>query len=361
TWPEAKVREFKLNGAALTKSLEQSRCATVVLHYVGYAYQPKGIPVWLPRALRQWRHGGKSATPSAPRRLVVMFHEMYARSSPLRSPFWVGPFARRIIRDLVTLSDAWVTSCERYHRQLTTEFGAEKTEGRILPIPSNIPAPGEITFEETRGGRLRAVLFGLAKTRLWALERHWQLLRALHQASRLEHITLMGKRPEPEDERAWQSWSERIGPGVKWRQRFDLSTSEISAELAQHDLGLLANEPDILTKSGVFAALATHGVIPIVSTPAGEALPESVARAALANDDGGAIAPLVAALRDATLLRPRRDELLAFAARELAWPGIARNWADVLSGTGARKSAGPWPTAESASELPNERTLGVSA
>ena len=340
-WPEAKVREFNLNAASLANALEQSGAETVVLHYVGYAYQPKGIPVWLPGALRQLHCGGNGndASSKQNRRLVVMFHEMYARSSPLRSPFWVAPFARKIIRELVTLSDAWVTSCERYFRQLTTEFNAQPSEGRIIPIPSNVPARVMTASNKRFDGPLRIAVFGLARTRLWALERHWRLLGAMQQAGRLEHVTLVGKRPGPEDERSWQEWANRIGSDVRWRKRFDLSTTEISQELEQHDLGLLANEPDILTKSGVFAALATHGVIPIVSTPSNEALPANLSNGILANDDSAALPQIVQSLHNAEQLQSRREQLLAFATRELAWPGIAQSWASVFKDSNCLKAA----------------------
>ena len=114
--------------------------------------------------------------------------------------------------------------------------------------------------------KFRIVVFGLAGTRLWALERHWKLLRALAQVGLVDSVTLLGKRHEPANERAWQSIARKIGPNVNWRRCFDLSSDEISRELSGQHLGLLANEPDVLTKSGVFAALAEHGVIPVVST-----------------------------------------------------------------------------------------------
>src|SRR5205085_11963461 len=116
--------------------------------------------------LRRWR-----GSDSAPRRLISMFHEMYARSSPLRSPFWVVPFARYIIRELVCISDSWVTSCDRYFNQLVSEFGADADAGRIIPIGSNIPlVTGSTPAAQRVSGPYRIVFFGLARTRLWALQ-----------------------------------------------------------------------------------------------------------------------------------------------------------------------------------------------
>ena len=330
TYPGAKVRQFERNAASLVDALDKSNCHTVVLHYVGYAYQPKGIPVWLPRALRSWRRpSGKQPPAPLGRQAIVMFHEMYARSSPLRSPFWVAPVAQRIIQDLVRTADIWVTSCERYFGQLVVEFGAQATAGRIGPSPSNVPAPLGLDVSPSNG-KLRIAVFGLARTRIWALERHWKLLRALHRAGLIEHITLIGKRPAAQDDKDWRHLAEQIGPDLRWRTRFDLLVEEISSEMAGHDLGLLANEPDILTKSGVFAALAAHGVVPVISTPARQLLPERWRSSLLANDDNEDIEKLVHLLRGAEALRQRRESLRAIASRELGWSGVAQSWSDLL-------------------------------
>jgi len=348
--PELKLTAFELNAASLANALEQTGCSTVVLHYVGYAYQPKGIPLWLPRALAQWRVAALThhAPCTTERRLIVMFHEMYARSSPSRSPFWVAPFARHIIRRLIRLSHVWMTSCDRYFNQLVREFGAVAEHGRIVPIASNIPAPAALSAAPA-AARKRIVIFGLAKTRVWALERHWRLLRELHRAGLLEHVTLLGKAPERADVRAWRWWALRIGHGVNWRQQFDLSPQEISDELAQHDLGLLANEPDILTKSGAFAALATHGVVPVISVRGDSALPVALRGAAFVNDDRGTIPRLLELLRDAATCDARGEKLLGFARRELEWAGIAQSWTEVL-----QRAAGLQP-AECALEV--ERSI----
>jgi hypothetical protein len=325
-WSEVAVGGFNANPESLHRALEFAGAQTVALHYVGYGFQPKGIPIWLPEGLRRWRAGDTSS-----RRVVTMFHEMYARSSPLRSPFWVAPFARGIIRDLARLSDAWITSCDRYFEQLVNEFGAAAELGRIIPIGSNVPVVSERSANRgSAGDKLRLVSFGLAKTRLWALERHWKLLRQLNERGAVECITLLGKHGEAQDTRTEDSFLQRIGPGVNWHRRFDLSAKELSHELHQHDLGILANEPNTLTKSGVFAALANHGVVPIVAAQNIAALPPFIQPAVLANDDGERIPQIERALGEPRRLEALRENLLAIANRELSWPRIAQSWNEVL-------------------------------
>src|SRR5205085_7650759 len=79
-WRDVKVAGFSPGADSLCRALEAAEAETIVLHYVGYGFQPKGIPLWLPEALRRWRKSKSGSTCS----LVTMFHEMYARSSPLR-------------------------------------------------------------------------------------------------------------------------------------------------------------------------------------------------------------------------------------------------------------------------------------
>src|SRR4051812_30627449 len=54
-WREVEVSEFAPGRSSLVKPLEQSGGETAVLHYVGYGYQPKGIPVWLPGEIERWK------------------------------------------------------------------------------------------------------------------------------------------------------------------------------------------------------------------------------------------------------------------------------------------------------------------
>jgi hypothetical protein len=336
-WPEVCVREFGQAREELGTALEKARCATAVLHYVGYGFQPKGIPLSLPGALAVW----KQANPT--RRLVTMFHEMYARSSPLRSPFWVAPLARRIIRHLVRISDSWVTSCERYFAQLTGDFGARPELGRAIPIGSNIALAAEPNISvRTRaaGEGLRFVVFGLARTRIWALESHWKLLRALQAAGALHSVTLLGKPYGSQDEKTWQGLKHKVGADVRWNLRFDLGAAEISRELLAHDFGLLANEPDTLMKSGVFAAFATHGVIPLISQRKATPVTPPLAHAVMLDDGSGDTSDWRQLISDPARLKLRRERLSTFAARELSWRRITGSWRDLLEPSAGNEACG---------------------
>src|SRR5437763_11985208 len=80
--------------------------ATVLLHYEGYGYATRGCPLWLVNALEQWRAEDNR------RRLVTMFHELYATGPPWTSAFWLSSVQRKLMTRLARLSDPWMTSLE---------------------------------------------------------------------------------------------------------------------------------------------------------------------------------------------------------------------------------------------------------
>lgn len=323
---DVSVEEFQ--PGALREALEASGARTVVLHYVGYAYQPKGIPVWLPTELERWR------CEDSARRLATMFHEMYATSSPLRSPFWVKPWAQQIIRRLVQTSDAWVTSCERYFNWLVNEFDADAQRGTLLPIASNVPTAPE-AFEERLwplqfGRKLRVAIFGLPNTRLWALERHHRLLAALVRAQLIETIQLIGKSDfSARHLKQLRSFQQIIGG--EWLNEFDLPSAQVADALAACDIGFVANDASTLTKSGVFAAMASNGLVCIASSQDGSTLSAPFNECVMLNDDDARRSDaFIEELRGPNRMIARRRMTLKVAQQELAWPRIASVWNEVL-------------------------------
>ena len=262
-WSEVKIAEFEKSTRGLVTALEQVKAHTVVLHYVGYGFHPKGCPIWLPKALKEWKNV------SSERRLVVMFHELYATGTIWSSNFWVKPIAQKIIRDLILLADLWLTSCSRYQSKLVDEFAADLKKGALIPVGANILPVEPVNFARpwplVVGGKLKVVIFGLAKTRLWALNVHAKLLKFLCELDWVESITLAGT--SELDTKATREMAQHqadIGHVHLWHEAFDLNPSQVSQLLATQDLGLISNEPDILTKSGAFAALSVHGVLSVI-------------------------------------------------------------------------------------------------
>ena len=121
-----KIASMAEGGVARDKS------AHVILHYVNYGYQKRGLPfsslpVW--RALRQTCRG----------RFLVIFHELFASGPIWKSEFWVHPLQKKIARDVARLGDARLVSSESMRQSL--EKLAPGLDVIVHPVPSAFGEP----------------------------------------------------------------------------------------------------------------------------------------------------------------------------------------------------------------------------
>jgi hypothetical protein len=104
----------------------------VILHYVNYGYQARGIPFGLVPIMSHLRQtcGG---------RILTVFHELYASGPPWKSAFWLQPAQKRIARTLAQLSEVCVVSSEAMLRDLGSL--ASGVKGIVHPVLSNFGEP----------------------------------------------------------------------------------------------------------------------------------------------------------------------------------------------------------------------------
>lgn len=240
--PAAPVTARRASALAADLTAAAEGAAAVLVHYVNYAYQRRGCPAWLVLGLERWRAGAPG------RRLVTMFHEVYATGLPWQSSFWLMPVQRRLARRLLAASDAAVTSLALYVRRLG---GGEVPVWPVFSTvgePATLPGPGE------RAPRL--VVFGGRGTR----RRAWTARRAdLAAACRelgIEEVCDVG--PPLEVPTAGSEVD-----GVPVRRLGLLPGAEVSALFAEARAGFLAYPPDFLAKSTIFAAYCAHGLVPV--------------------------------------------------------------------------------------------------
>ena len=213
---------------------------TLIVHYVCYGYQKRGCPFSLIRSLRYLRSLRKF-------RMVSVFHELYASGPPWTSTFYVSPFQRFLFRALAGLSDEVVTSTPAYRRTLELQGKRIGTH----PVVSNVGEP--IDPRELTQRANRAVVFGLPHSRRPLLESSMlaPTLKKLLVDEVLEIGEPCGEPPA------------NIG-NVKWQQRGNLSAKKVSELFLQSRFGLLYYPRHLLSKSGVFAACASHRIVPVV-------------------------------------------------------------------------------------------------
>jgi hypothetical protein len=224
----------------------------VLLHYVGYGYQPRGCPGWLVDGLTFWKSRGR-------RRLVTLFHEVYASGPPWRSSFWLSPAQQRLASRLAALSDGLVTSLALYRRLLRRRIPG--LDVAVLPVFSTVGEPAEVLPLAARARRL--VVFGGPGGRARAYNRHAERLAEICRALNLEEVWDVGP-PGPPGNGA--------GPaevaGRPLRRLGELPAAEVNALLAESLAGFVAYPPRFLAKSTVFAAYCAHGMLPLCGAPA---------------------------------------------------------------------------------------------
>jgi hypothetical protein len=229
----------------LARRLEEAEAAdALLLHYANYGYQRRGCPLWLPGALHRWHRGAGN------RRLITVFHEVYATGPPWRSSFWTQPVQRRIAAAVARESDALVTSLDLYARRIGPAAAPEKTA--VTPVFSTVGEPPEVPPLGSRAPRM--VLFGGrgARGRAYGELRHD--LAAACRALAVEEIADVG----PPLDRPEESVD-----GVPVRRRGVLPAAEVSRLLLGSLAGFVAYPAFFLPKSTIFAAYCAHGVLPV--------------------------------------------------------------------------------------------------
>ena len=234
-------------------------CDHVILHYVNYGYQVRGIPFYLLRFARQLRR-------ETPGRWLTTFHELYAFGPPWKSEFWLRPFQVKIARDLIDLSDTCFVSNVVIEQEIHRHDARKPVQ--LAPVMSNFGEP-EITD------------FGAASPSRWAICGGTALIvRCLLSFMKMHqlipdpyfprHLDVIGGR----DSVTTRSIIERLArgtPGLSCHYHPEVTAAEASALLAKCSFAWLdyfgtgKAWPGMILKSGVFAACGAHGIVPILS------------------------------------------------------------------------------------------------
>jgi hypothetical protein len=248
-WKTACVPKRKAQILADTVQLlsaESNACA-VVLHFSGYGYQKRGVPVWLVQGLRIWsRRTGRVP-------LLTIFHELYATGRPWQSAFWLSPLQKQIARSILNLSSAAITPTDLYSKHLSEWRDGRATKITAMPVFSGVGEPGCGSAPCQRTAT--AVVFGLAgvEDRLFGIYR--SEIERIVSALGIEKVFDVGPR---------LSSIPRTLAGTPVISKGVLPQRAVSELLQQARFGFLAYPLDFIGKSGVFAAYAAHGVVPIV-------------------------------------------------------------------------------------------------
>jgi len=226
----------------LFKTLQHHNVDVIILHYVGYAYDRHGVPLYLARALKRYQHWRRC-------KIVVFFHELYAPAvSLLEMSFYTSNLQKMIVKNLFALADAVFTNCAYYEDTLRRLVGGTVERGIATGVFSNVPESGYDPQQTKDDGSM--VVFGSYHRRKAVFEN--PRLRIVLQRLHIRRLYDVG----PGVTTFRQSGIEVITFGA-------LPVADIAPILNSAGYGALIYKPHLLGKSGIFAAYAAFGVIPI--------------------------------------------------------------------------------------------------
>jgi hypothetical protein len=240
-------REAQILADSVQLLSAETNARAVVLHFSGYGYQKRGVPTWLVRGLRLWsRRAGRVP-------LVTIFHELYATGRPWQSSFWVSPLQKHIARSILNLSSAAITPTNLYSKRLSEWRDGNAIKITPIPVFSNVGEPGCGPAPCARTAA--AVVFGLAGVEEYVFGIYRSATERIISALGIEKIFDVGPR---------LSAMPRSLAGAPVISKGVLPQGAVSGLLQRARFGFVAYPLDFIGKSGVFAAYAAHGVVPIV-------------------------------------------------------------------------------------------------
>ncbi len=268
---------------------------TIVLHYVNYGYDRRGVPLWLPPVLRRLQRASGA-------RLVTIFHELYALGSWRQSAFWLRPLQARIARGIAALSDVSIVSSEVSRQQLKSLDSG--TRIIVHPVNSGLGEPALSPAEISGRDPHRWVICGGTELIERSLRSFLAAAVLVPEPFAPRELFVIGGSDNP-GVRKTLNGAKKIRahyyPGVEAKIASEILTSCAFGWIDYF------HRPDVpmplILKSTAFAAYCAHGVIPVFPhggstiavgedvlpgpcfvTPAAQELPSEAERATTAQD-----------------------------------------------------------------------------
>ena len=235
-----------------------NKSAHVILHYVNYGYQKRGVPFQLLPLLRRVREtcGG---------RFLVIFHELFASGPPWKSEFLLQPLQKKIARDVARLADARLVSSESMRRMLAEL--ASDLDAIVHPVPSAFGEPVIDPVELSARDNHRWVICGGTELIERSLRSFLQIASAIPANVAPHNLVVLGGMENSAVRQLLKTLPNihcEYHPAVPSR-----TASQILSSCAFAWLDYFTTEntaPDLLLKSSSFANLCAHAVVCV--TPA---------------------------------------------------------------------------------------------
>jgi hypothetical protein len=242
---------------AVASELESSRKnhEHVILHYVNYGYQKRGVPFGLLSSLRSLRK-------NSPGRLVTVFHELYASGLLWQSAFWLQPLQRHVARSIARISDVCLVSSETMLHQLRALWPNVCAE--VNPVFSNFGEPSILSDQFSNRDPHRWVICGGTALIERSLHSFRAILNRIPEFFSPRELFVLGGSGNPATRALLVDLA-----NVRVDYRPQIDAGEATQVLSTCSFGWLDyfHQPDVpsdvILKSSAFGAMCAHGVIAI--------------------------------------------------------------------------------------------------
>lgn len=245
------VRPFQIQE---TSQLSGAEFDHVILHYVNYGYQARGIPFALAPIVRQFRHNCRG-------RFLTIFHELYASGAPWKSSFWLQPLQKRIASKVAHLSSVCLVSSESMRRQL--DRLASGAEAIVYPVLSNFGEPDLSPDQFGQRDPHRWAICGGTALIERSLQSFREIIHRIPEEISPRRLLVLGG----DDSSTVRALLPDIGIQTDYRPRLtpgDASGLLSTSSFVWLDYFTRRGVPgDVLLKSTAFAAACAHGAVPV--------------------------------------------------------------------------------------------------
>ena len=231
-------------------ALADEEAGALLLHYVGYGYAHRGCPFWLVNAIERWKRA------RAGRRLIVLFHELYATGPVWSSVFWTSPVQKYLAARLGRVADARRMTTRLAAGQLRALLGGRGRDAAIeaTPVFSTLGEPASPPPLAAR--RRQIVVFG---SRSWRADVYRRCQADLTDTCRRLEIERVVDVGTPLD------YAPGGGLPVPLEVAGPLPAPEAGALFAGSLAGYFSYPVPSLAKSTIFAAYCAHGMVPLTA------------------------------------------------------------------------------------------------
>ncbi|PYK42517.1 MAG: hypothetical protein DME46_10280 [Verrucomicrobia bacterium] len=226
--------------------------AHLILHYVNYGYQKRGLPFSLLPILRALRESCRG-------RLLVIFHELFASGPPWKSEFWLQPLQKKIARDVARLADARLVSSESMRQSL--EKLAPGLDAVVHPVPSAFGEPVIDPAELRERDNHRWLICGGTELVERSLRSFLRVVGTIPASVAPRNLAVVGGRENSRVRQMLKTLADihcEYQPAVSPEKASQILSTCAFAWLDYFTTG---PRPDLLLKSSSFANVCAHAVV----------------------------------------------------------------------------------------------------